>query len=357
MYTIIKEQIETPALLVDLDVLEKNIELMEAHLKGSKQRLRPHFKTHKSPYIAHLQINAGAKGITCAKLGEAEVLAAAGIKDILIANQVVDPCKIGRLAALANSTRLSVCVDNPHAISALSKAAIECGSTVYVLVEIDVGMDRCGVKTKEEALALAKQITDAEGLVFDGLQAYAGHLCHNPDREAREKGVANAEATVIEAKAFIESNGINVKEVSGSGTGIFDLPGAHEIWTEIQAGSYVFMDTDYNRLGLEFACSLSIMATIINKRPGIAITDAGLKVCCQEMGPPAIKDHPGLSVTSLSEEHGKIRDDNDELEYLQKIEYITSHCCATANLHDHYYCTRNGILEMVLPISGRGKSR
>jgi len=356
MPAITRDQIETPALLIDLDILESNIQKMADSFKGKKAFLRPHFKTHKCPTIAHMQMEAGAKGITCAKLGEAEVLAAAGIRDILIANEVVDSSKVYRLASLANNARITVCADNADNVAELSKAAQVYGSTVYVLVELEVGMHRCGVDTKEEALSLARQIAGSKGLEFEGFQAYAGQLSHVADRDERIKGTAEAEATVLEMKAYLEANGIPVKEISGAGTGTYNLPDDNGTWTEIQAGSYVFMDTDYSRLGLGFGESLTLLTTVIHRRPGITITDAGSKVCCQEKGAPALKDYPGLTVF-LNEEHGKVADKNDELKYLQKLEYIPSHCCATANMHDYYYCVRKGLLEAVWPISGRGKSR
>jgi len=357
MAAITKDQIETPALLVDMDFLEANIKKMADYFEGKKIRLRPHFKTHKSPFIAHMQINSGAKGITCATLGEAEVLAAAGIRDILLANQIVDVRKINRLAALANNTRITVCADNAVAVEELSRAAQAHGSTVYVLVEIQVGMLRCGVDTKEETLALAKQIANSKGLVFDGFQAYAGNLCHLRDAEERERGVAEAQEKLLDFKAYLESNDIPVKEISGSGTGLYNIPGSRDIWTEAQAGSYVFMDTDYGMLGLGFMNSLTVLTTVIHKRPGFAVADAGLKVCCQEKGAPVIKGGLDVSVIRLCEEHGNLRDDNDQLSYLQRLEYIPSHCCSTANLHDNYYCVRNGMLEMVLPVAARGRSR
>ena len=356
MSIITKEQIETPALLIDLDKLELNIRLMSDYLSDKKAKLRPHFKTHKSPTIAHMQIDAGAKGLCCAKVSEAEVLAAAGIHDILIANQIVDYNKIQRLAGLAKNTRISVCVDNPINVDELSKAAQAFGSTIYVLVEINIGMDRCGVNTKEEVLKLAQQISNSKGLVFEGFQAYAGQLSHQVEFEEREKGVEAAVKKVTEIKKHLEKNGLQVKEISGAGTGTHNITGNNTIWTEIQAGSYVFMDTDYSRLGFDFKQSLTVLATVIHKRPGVAITDAGQKICCKTVGPPSIKNHPELSA-ELSEEHGKILDENNLFQYLQKIEYIPSHCCSTVNMNDYYYCVRGDLLEATWPILGRGKSK
>jgi D-serine deaminase-like pyridoxal phosphate-dependent protein len=356
---ITKEQIETPALLIDLDILEWNIRTMADFMREKKVKLRPHFKTNKCPTIAYKQMSAGAKGITCAKLGEAEALVAAGIKDVLIANEIVDPIKIFRLAGLARGdARISVAVDNAENIADLSKGASKAGSTIYVLVEVDVGMKRCGVNTPEEVYLLAREIMGSEGLVFEGIQAYEGHLVYNTDIEARLKGVQEMIDKVSEIKAFLEQKGIPVNQISGAGTGTYNITGDNTIWTEIQAGSYVFMDTVYNQLRLGFKNALTILATVIHKRPGFAVTDAGLKVCTTEQGPPEIKGCPDIKIhEELSEEHGVLVDGKDDLKYLQKIEYIPSHCCTTVNLHDQYYCVRNGLLEAIWPIAGRGRSK
>jgi len=357
MIVVTKEQIETPALLVDLDALEYNVRTMAEFMKGKKARLRPHFKTDKCPTISHKQIAAGAKGITCAKLGEAETLVGAGIKDVLIANQVVDPVKIFRLAGLAHGdARITVAVDNAENIAALSSAASRVGSTIYVLVEVDVGMKRCGVNTAAEVLDLARRISASPGLAFEGLQAYEGHLGHIPDREARRRGVQEMIEKVSAIKAALEDERIPVKEISGGGTGTYDITGDNTIWTEIQAGSYLFMDTQYNRLSLGFQNALTVLTTVIHKRSGVAITDGGVKVCGIDQGLAVVKGNPRLQVR-LNEEHGIITDEQDELKYLQKIEFIPGHCCTTVNLHERYHCVRNGLLEAIWPIAGRGKSQ
>ncbi len=354
-----REQIETPALVIDLDILERNISVMTDFMKDKRAKLRPHFKTYKCPAISHKQISAGAKGITCAKLGEAEVLVQSGIKDVLIANQIVDPVKIFRLAALADDeAKITVAVDDPDNISALSNAASEIGSTVYVLVEIDVGMKRCGANTPDEVLDLAGKIVDSKGLVFEGFQAYEGHLQNRPDIEDRRRGVKEMEEKVGEIKNVLEKRGIPVKEISGAGTGTYNITADNTIWTEIQAGSYIFSDAVYNKIAVEFQNSLSVLTQVIHKRPGYAVTDAGMKVCTVDHGIPEIKNFTDLKIYgNLSEEHGTIIDEKDELEMLQKIEYIPGHCCTTVNLHDRYYCVRKGLLEAVWPILGRGKSR
>lgn len=365
MKPIEKKQIETPVLLIDLDVLESNIKIMENYFRNKKAKIRPHYKSHKCPIIAHKQIAAGAKGITCSKIGEAETLLNAGIKDIYIANQIVDPVKIIRLAGLAHShsdVKISVAVDNPKNVADLSEAAVLFNSKIHVFVEVDVGMGRCGVNSSEETLALAKQITDSPGLVFEGIQAYEGHLVYTTENpgltdEYRRTGVKKMIKKISKIKLALKKKGINVKEISGGGTGTYNITGNNTIWTEIQAGSYVLMDSVYNRVGLVFKNSLTILSTIMHKRSGIAIADIGLKTCTAEQGTPEIKDHPHLKVyKKLSEEHCLIKDPNDELEYGQKIEFIPSHCCTTVNLYEQFYCIRNGFLEAIWPITGRGKS-
>ena len=357
METINKEQIETPSLLIDLDVLESNIDIMAKYFSGKKTKLKPHFKTFKCPAIAHRLIDAGAKGISCAKLGEAEVLVNSGIKDVLIANQIVDKQKIYRLAGLAHgNSKITVVVDNKENINDLSKAASILGSTLYVLIEVDVGMKRCGVNTAEEVLQLARSISGSKGLVFEGIQAYEGNLVHIPEHQKRLDGVKEVIDKVTNIKKYIEKEGIEIKEISGGGTGTYEITGNNTIWTEIQAGSYVFMDSEYIGLGLQFKNALTVLATVIHKRPGYAITDAGLKVCSGDGGMSLVKDYPGVKLV-LNEEHGVITDEENELSYLQKIEYVPSHCCTTVNLHDDYYCIRNNLLETIWPISARGKSK
>lgn len=363
MEPIKKEQIETPALLIDLDILESNITTMADFLKEKKAKLRPHYKSYKCPTISHKQIAAGAKGITCSKVGEAETLVNAGIKDVYIANEIVGPVKILRIAGLARGgAKIGVAVDNSQNISDLSEAASKYGSKIYVFIEVDVGMERCGINTPEEALVLAKQIINAPGLVFEGIQAYEGHLVYSTEipgytDEYRRAGVQKMIEKVSMIKSALEKNGIQVKEISGVGTGTYNITGDNTIWTEIQAGSYVLMDNIYNRVGLKFKSSMTILSTIMHKRPGIAIADIGLKTCTTEQGPPEIKGYSHLKMhEELSEEHGLIDDPNDELEYGQKIEFTPSHCCTTVNLHDQFYCVRNGLLEAIWPIAGRGKS-
>jgi 3-hydroxy-D-aspartate aldolase len=350
-------QIETPALLLDMNALENNIAIMGEFFKDKTAKLRPHFKTDKCPRISHMQINAGAKGITCSKLGEAEVLAAAGIKDILIANQIVSPEKLLRVAGLSKSgVRVTILADNAENIADIAKAAIACGTIIRVLVEVDVGMGRCGVRTAEEALALAALIQNTEGVAFEGLQAYEGHLSHIPTESERRAGVNKMVEKITGVVDLLGKNGIPVKEISGGGTGTYYITGENTIWTEIQAGSYLFMDLEYDKLGLKFEQALTVLTTVIHKREGFAVTDAGIKTCGTDQGLPKIKGYPDIAV-KLNEEHGLLNDTHDALRLGQKVEYLPGHCCSTVNLNDAYHCVRDGFLEAVWPIPGRGKSR
>jgi D-serine deaminase-like pyridoxal phosphate-dependent protein len=351
------EGIETPALVIDMDALEANIATMARYMRGRKARLRPHFKTHKCTAIAHLQIAAGATGACCAKLSEAEVLLAAGVRDVLIANQVVEPGKIARLAGLARGgARISVCADDPRNVDALSAAASRVGATLRVLVEVDVGMRRCGVADAEEALALVQRIGRLPGLQFGGIQAYEGHVVQRPDIGERRAAVSAMVEKVAGIKSLLESKGFPVEDISGGGTGTYDLTGNDTIWTEIQAGSYVFMDSSYGALGLPFRQSLTVLATVIHKRPGHAVTDAGMKACASDHGTPVLFGKPHL-VVRTNEEHGIVEDAADELAYGEKVRYIPGHCCTTVNLYDRYHCVRSGALEVIWPIAGRGKSQ
>ncbi len=352
------EDLDTPALLVDLEALERNIRRMADFFASVPANLRPHVKTHKTPAIAHKQIAAGAQGITCAKLGEAEVMAAAGIDDILIANQVVGPAKIARLMGLARQISVTVAVDNPQNVADLSAAATAAGATVGVLVEVNVGMNRCGVAPGEAAVALAQQVARSPGLRFRGVMGYEGHCVAIPDRREREEKARAAMALLIATKEMIEAAGLPVEVVSGGGTGTFDITGRYPGVTEVQAGSYVTMDTSYRRLDLGFECALTVLTTVISRpQPGLAIVDAGMKAITPEFGMPEPKGLPGARVVRLSEEHGKIELADGGLSVGDKLELIPSHGCTTFNLHDRLYAVRAGRVEAVWPIAGRGQFR
>ena len=349
------DQIETPALIVDLDTLEKNMDRMDALLAGKPFRLRPHYKSVKCPAIVRRQLLHGAKGITCAKLSEAEDLCKDGVEDILIANQVTAPEKIARLSSLAKCCRLSVCADSAENIDDLQRACAFQGSTLHVLVEFDVGMDRCGVKTFEEFLTLAEKIKACPNLTFDGIQAYAGNLAHEENKERREAETAKVEETVKALKKYVEENGIPVKEVSGISTGTVSFHGADSVYTEAQAGSYVFSDTSYKAVGVDFENSLFVLATVMSTHEGAAITDAGLKSVSVDQRKPAFKGF-GQYRVDMSEEHCALYGDDLSLKTGDKLMLIPSHCCTTINMYDYLTFVRNGRVVCRERIESRGKS-
>ena len=356
-----RDEIDTPALLIDLPAMERNIARMAAYFADKPAKLRPHAKTHKCPIIAQKQLAAGnAVGITCAKLGEAEVLVEGGINNVLIANQIVGRQKIARLAALARHAEITVAVDHPQNVADLAAAARAAGSTIGVLVEVNIGMNRCGVEPGEPALALARVVAESKGLRFLGLQGYEGHLVMIPNPEERREKALAAMASLVATRRLIERSGLPVQIVSGVGTGTYSFSGNVPGIDEVQAGSYVFMDTKYRSVGIDFECALTVLATIISRpTPNLAITDAGAKALTYEFGLPAVKDIPGATLTSLSEEHGKVVFDapNLDLKVGDKIELIVSHGCTTINLYDRYFAVRDGRLEAVWPIAARGKSQ
>jgi len=355
-----KEQLDTPILLVDLDVMESNIERMARYFRKTSAELRPHTKTHKTPILAHKQISAGAIGITCAKLGEAEVMIASGIKDVLIANEIVPYQKIVRLVNLAKHANPMVAVDDPHNVDDLSQAAQSNNVNLRVLVEVDIGMKRCGVQPGKPALKLAQKLVKSKNLLFAGLIGYEGHTVTIPDFEKRKYEAEKALSLLIETRELIEQNGLEVGIMSGGGTGTYNITGQFPGMTEVQAGSYIFMDSHYRKVLKDFDCALTILTTVISKpNRDTVIIDAGLKTATTELGMPELKDLPEAELVHLSEEHSKLDMSKSDanLKPGDKIELIPSHCCTTVNLHDKLYGIRNGTLEAIWDIEGRGKIR
>ena len=356
-----KEEIDTPALLIDLDVFEANIRTMADFFKTVNAELRPHAKTHKTPIIAHKQLEAGAIGITCAKLGEAEAMVHAGIRDVLIANQVVGSQKIARLINLSKNSEIMVAVDDTDNVDQLSAAAEAKGVTLRVLIEVSTGMGRCGAMPGEPTLTLAQHILKSKGLKFEGLMGYEGHTVARPDLIERKIETGKAVELLIDSKHFLEDNGIAVGIMSGGGTGTHAITGSYPEMTEIQAGSYVFMDSTYHNVegvGERFPCSLTLLTTVVSRpEPTRVIVDSGMKVLTKEFGIPQPLAE-GLEMRGLSEEHGTMdAEPSVDLKPGDKVEILPSHCCTTVNLHDRYYGVRNGIVESVWEIAARGKSQ
>ena len=348
------QYIETPALVIDQDAFEYNIAKMQEIMKDSLAALRPHYKSHKCVSIAKRQLAAGAKGITCAKLSEAEDLVAAGVNDVLIANQIVQNSKVSRLAYLANKCKLTVCVDNKRNVDDISNAAVAANSTVYCYVEYDIGMKRCGVYSYEEAYVLARHIAGKPGLVFAGIQAYAGQLAHS-DRAHREAEVLTNEEMLKGLAQYLSMRGLPPKEISGGSTGTAEFKARHGVYTEIQAGSYLFLDTSYGHLGTPFKNSLFVVTTVISMNRHAVITDAGLKSFGADQNPAAVLDYPGRTI-KLHEEHGAILFEDAPFEIGDTLLIVPGHCCTTINLYDNIYVKKGDEVVDVLPVTSRGKS-
>ena len=353
-------EIDTPALLLDHAKLIRNIARMAAFVAGGAAQLRPHSKTHKCVEIARLQLDAGAAGITCAKVGEAEALADGGIPDILIANQVVGPIKIARLVALARRCTITVAVDDAGNVAQLSAAATRAGVTIRCYVELDVGMARCGVPDGAAALRLARLVHDRPGLVFAGLQTYEGHLQNVVPLDERIALTKRDMDKARAAKQTVEAGGLAVEQVSGGGTGTHMVTGRLPYMTELQCGSYATMDAQYRAVGgADFDNALTVLATVISRpRPDRAVIDAGLKAVTPEFGDPTVLCD-GARWLDFSEEHGELGLSGaaGALHVGDKIELVPRHGCTTTNLYDRFHVMRDGRLIHEWAVAGRGRSQ
>ncbi len=329
-------------------------------LEGKSVRLRPHYKSHKCAALAHEQISAGAIGMTCAKLSEAEDLVFSGVNDVLIANQVVEPSKIIRLALLAGMCRLTVCVDDADNARALSRAAINAGTTIHCLVEYDIGMNRCGARTKEDYFELARLITELPGLQYDGIQAYAGYASHMVSTEERIETTRANIQKVADLKAYLRQKGIEVTTVSGGSTGTSAIKAENTVYTELQAGSYIFMDSTYNQLDVPFHNSLFVLSTVVSKSNGAIILDVGVKGLGVDQNAPIVLDRDGWEISGrivLNEEHLKLYDSDWTPTIGEKVFVIPGHCCSTINLYDNLYLYRGDSVTERIPVTARGKSQ
>ena len=358
------QEYDTPALVLDIEAAERNIKRMGEYFRGKKVHLRPHVKVHKSPFLAHKQIAAGAQGITCAKLSEAEVMAHSGIEDILIANEVVGPYKARGLANLSRYCKLRVLVDDIGNALEISKFATEAGSTIGILIEVNLFrnldgiLDRCGVRPGQPAVDLAHKIAGLSGLEFKGLMGYEGSLRKFTTPESRINAVEQALGPLIETKHQIEKSGLSVEDVSSGGTMSYDLVSRVEGVTEIEAGSYVFMDTTYRKYGIDFEYALTILTGVVSRpRPEKVIVDAGLKTISAEHGLPPIKGREDMECIGLNAEHGhyKLARPSDSPHSGDRLEMLPTHVDTTVCLHDNYVITRKGEVESLLRIEGRGK--
>ena len=351
-------ELDTPALLLDLDVVEDNIRRMAANCREWGVSLRPHAKTHKTPEVARLQIEAGAVGVCCAKLGEAEVMVNGGIDNVLITTELVGAAKVRGLIALARWGKVMTVVDDLEGAEAISAAAVAAGIRIDALVDVNVGMGRTGAVAGAPAAAVAKGVARLPGLRFRGLQGYEGNLQFINPTEERARLVAESVQRLLDTKGLIEAAGLEVGIVSGGGTGTSRFFGPTEGVTELQAGSYVVMDSRYAGTdGVPFGHGLSVLTTVLSRasRDDAVIVDAGLKTLSTDHGPASPKLLPGATYEAGGDEHGRLVCAGDRPQLGAKLELIPSHCDTTINLHDTYHVVRDGEVVAVWPIAARGR--
>jgi 3-hydroxy-D-aspartate aldolase len=355
--------VHTPSLIVDLDAFERNLNRLAQAANEMGVKLRPHGKAHKTPAIAHAQIADGAIGICAQKVSEAEAFICAGIKDVTVTNQVTDPAKLRRLAALPKlGAKVSVCVDNADAISWLEAALKDAGTSLGVLVEIDSGGGRCGVSTPDAAIDLARRVMSCSHLNLEGLQAYNGTSQHAADR------VTQAHRTVEVTRRYVEAfrvAGLPCNTVTGGGTGTFEIEGRSGVFTELQCGSYALMDDEYGRLTdragerldkSTFENALFVFAQVMSvAKAGHAVCDAGLKASTMEAGMPRVFDRPGVTYIGPSDEHGMLADPHGTLRLNDKLKLVPGHIDPTCNLHDWIVAVRKDRVEAVWSVAARGK--
>jgi len=356
--------VDTPALILDLDVFQRNCDRLQQALRGRAIQLRPHAKSHKCPEIAKRQMARGAVGICCQKVSEAQVFADAGINDILISNEVVGDKKIARLCELAKSIRVSVCVDHLENASAINAAALAAGVVIPVLIEVDVGAHRCGVAPGEPTLALAHAIVQMPGLRFQGLQAYHGPAQHMRTQEERLTAIGRAIELTKSTRDLLASHGIHCTTIAGAGTGSFLIEAASDLYTELQVGSYIFMDADYARNDWQtsgmprFEHSLFVWTSVMSVAgDSHVVVDAGLKASSVDSGMPVVADYPGAKFVKASDEHGVLAVDPKQMSPLPlgtKLKLIPGHCDPTVNLYNELIVIQNNAVVDIWPIAARG---
>jgi D-serine deaminase-like pyridoxal phosphate-dependent protein len=363
------EEVDTPALLIDLDAFERNLKRMSAAVKLAGVRLRAHAKTHKSPIIALKQMAHGAVGVCCQKVSEAEVMVRGGVPDVLVSNEVAGRTKLERLALLAREARIGLCVDSVEGAQEAARAAARYGVRLDTLVEIDVGGKRCGVAPGDAAVSLAAEVLRLPSLRFAGLQAYHGAAQHVRDWAARKAEIAKAVDATRETVRLLKEEGLDCEIVGGAGTGTFELEAASGVYNELQCGSYVFMDADYARNKKQDGSAFdtfehalfvqtSVMSTPACDR---AVVDCGHKAASVDSGMPQPFGLGGVGYARPSDEHGvlSLAGANRPLKRGDKILLVPGHCDPTVNLHDWYVCVRgmggkDAHVEAIWPVAARG---
>jgi 3-hydroxy-D-aspartate aldolase len=363
-----ESEIQTPALLIDLDVFERNLDRMSRFATSRGVRVRVHGKMHKSVAVARRQIEiGGACGICCQKVSEAEAFVRGGIRDVLVTNQIRDPLKINRLVLLPRlGARIIVCVDDLANVKELSQAAQLADTQVECLVEIDCGAGRCGVTSPEAVLDIAIAIKSAPHLKFSGIQAYQGPMQHLVEFAERAKAFEQVLTQVNAVLALLKTHHLHCDIVGGAGTGSYAFEANSGVFNELQCGSYAFMDAAYGRIRdqsgknwseSEWEHALFLLTSVMSHvKPDVAICDAGLKSQSVDSGLPMVYGLPDIEYLKCSDEHGVLADPNRVLQANDRLRLIPGHCDPTCNLHDWYVGVRNGIVEELWPIEARGKS-
>lgn len=351
-----RTEVTTPALLLDLDVARRNIATMAAKFEGLPAMLRPHIKVHKSIELAQMAVEAGAVGVACATAWEAEVMATGGIADVLVANQVVQRDKVVAVAELGREHRITVTVDDVRNIDQLARAADDAGARLEVLIELDVGMGRCGVRTQEELLPLAERIAELPTLSFRGLQAYEGHCMLEPDRDKRihDAGVANEQA--VQAADFLAERGHPCADISGGGTGTYFITGAHPRFTEVQAGSYALLDCFHGNLvpgGFEVA--LTVLGTVVSRQGKTVVLDCGRKSVGIDFVTPPLVHFSEAEIRYYAEEHC-LADfpGSPPLDLGDTAEVMAGYGPTTVNLHDVFHIIEGDVVTAIWPVNPRG---
>jgi D-serine deaminase-like pyridoxal phosphate-dependent protein len=352
------DELDTPALLLDLDAVERNLDRMTTEFASTHVKLRPHAKTHKTATLAQMQLARGAVGICCAKLGEAQALCDGGIRDILITSELVGRTKVERAVALAKRARLTVVVDSTAVAEPLGRAAAAAGITLRTLVDVNVGQNRAGVMPGASALELATFVERTRGLQLVGLQGYEGHLQHITDAAARGEADAGALSLLCETAAAFRTAGHSTEVVTTGGTGTSRFAVGFDAITDVQPGSYAVMDAQYGAVdGLGYEYALSVLTTVISVRGGVAILDAGYKSLSDDAGPPRLLAG-GAAFSFAGDEFGKLTCENGTAPAVgDKLRLIPGHCDTTINLHDEYHVHRAESVTERWTIVARGKSR
>ncbi len=353
-------ELDTPALCIDLEKMEANISRMAAWMTERGKAWRPHQKCHKTPAIAWKELDAGAIGVTCAKVSEAEVMAAAGIRDILIANMIVGRKKWERVASLCRHADPIVACDHFAQVEPLAAVCRERGVCCRVIIEVNVGLDRVGSRPGRDTLDLARGISQLEGVELAGIMGYEGHLLRIKDQDEKRRLIEEAMGVLCHCRDMFLNEDLNCEIVSAGGTGSYQITSDCEGITELQAGGGIFADPLYQEdmdvKGLETA--VTVLATVVS-RPTLdrAILDSGRKTINPDLMKPTVKNYPDAQVTHLSAEHCQLQlsGASQDLKIGDKIELYVPYSDFTTVLHDQFFGIRNGRLEIVWPILGRGK--